>query len=148
MSTATLIRPSDRVPAAKGERLTVEQKRARVQQLADRLADYRASLDEDDVLAQLAMFGEYSANNALLILMQRPDATLVRGYKQWRAVGRQVRKGESGIQILAPAGESKDEREAVDVQATDGESKTKTRRWYRIAFVFDLSQTDPIGDAS
>jgi len=38
----------------------------------------------------------------LLIEAQRPGATMVAGYEAWQRSGRQVNKGESGIQILAP----------------------------------------------
>ena len=41
-------------------------------------------------------------NNQLLIAAQRPDATAVAGYNAWKALGRQVNKGEKGIAILAP----------------------------------------------
>src|SRR6476646_9602976 len=47
-------------------------------------------------------FHEYSFNNVCLIVSQRPDATQVAGYKTWQKLGRQVRKGERGIRILAP----------------------------------------------
>ena len=39
--------------------------------------------------------------NILLIHAERPGATLVRDYQQWTAAGRQVRKGEHGIEIFA-----------------------------------------------
>ena len=35
-------------------------------------------------------------------MLQRPDASQVAGYRTWQSLGRQVRKGEQGIQILAP----------------------------------------------
>jgi len=38
----------------------------------------------------------------LLIAAQRHGATMVAGYDTWQAAGRQVGKGERGIQILAP----------------------------------------------
>ena len=41
-------------------------------------------------------------NNVALIHAQRPDATRVAGYRAWQALGRQVRKGERGIRIIAP----------------------------------------------
>src|SRR6266436_2863256 len=49
-----------------------------------------------------ARFHTYSLGNTLLIGFQRPEATLVAGYKTWQSMGRQVRKGEKGIAILAP----------------------------------------------
>ena len=53
-------------------------------------------------LTAQAKFTRYSANNTLLIWVQRPDATHVAGYRAWQKLGRQVRKGEKGIVILAP----------------------------------------------
>src|SRR5436309_13177379 len=49
-----------------------------------------------------AAFHDYSFANVCLIVSQRPDATRVAGYKTWQKLGRQVRKGEHGIRILAP----------------------------------------------
>jgi uncharacterized protein YjlB len=49
-----------------------------------------------------ATFHEYSMGNCMLIAMQRPDATQVAGFKAWQSLGRQVRKGEHGIRIMAP----------------------------------------------
>src|SRR5947208_3464511 len=53
-------------------------------------------------LAFMGRFHGYSQSNQMLIFMQRPDATLVRGYKQWFKDGFQVKKGEHGIGIFAP----------------------------------------------
>ena len=44
----------------------------------------------------------YSLNNALLIFAQNPNATYVKGYEQWKDFGRQVNKGEKGMQVLLP----------------------------------------------
>jgi|TARA_Y100000052_G_scaffold24600_1_gene27282 antirestriction protein ArdC len=44
----------------------------------------------------------YSWFNSLLIFLQDQEATFVRGYKQWEKIGRQVKKGEKAIDILAP----------------------------------------------
>ena len=47
-------------------------------------------------------FHSYSLNNQLLIVLQSPNATRVAGFHTWRKLGRQVRKGEKSIRILAP----------------------------------------------
>ncbi len=44
----------------------------------------------------------YSPQNSLLIFLQKPEAQLVHGYRAWQRLGRQVRKGERAIQVLAP----------------------------------------------
>ncbi len=49
-----------------------------------------------------AKFHNYSFNNTLLLLAQKPDATQVAGYNLWTELGRQVVKGEKGLAILAP----------------------------------------------
>jgi DNA primase len=43
-----------------------------------------------------------SGDNVLLMAAQRPGVTAVAGYQAWKALGRQVDKGERGIQVLAP----------------------------------------------
>ncbi len=86
-------------------------------------------------LSIAAKFHRYSANNCLLILMQRPDATRVAGYRKWQQLGRQVRKGEKGIKILAPISRTvaEDEETGEKVRALVG---------FKTATVFDISQTD------
>lgn len=49
-----------------------------------------------------SMFYNYSYNNIILIMMQRPDATYVASYSAWRKMNRQVRKNERGIGIICP----------------------------------------------
>src|SRR3954463_14008971 len=49
-----------------------------------------------------AAFHDYSFGNVCLIVSQRPEATRLAGYRTWQKLGRQVRKGEQGIKILAP----------------------------------------------
>lgn len=78
-----------------------------------------------------ARFWQYSFNNQFLIAIQRPDATQVAGYHAWiNKFGRQVRKGEKGIAIVAPVFKPKGD---------DGEAKVV---WFKTVWVFDVSQTD------
>ncbi|HPV81112.1 MAG TPA: ArdC family protein, partial [Dermatophilaceae bacterium] len=42
------------------------------------------------------------SNNTIMIWAQRPDATLVAGYRAWQAKGRQVRRGETAIKVYGP----------------------------------------------
>jgi hypothetical protein len=70
-------------------------------------------------------------------------------YHAWRALGRQVRRGEHGVKVVtfvAVAG--KDSKEDVDGVATnDVDGTNKRRDGYRrpwSATVFHVSQTDPI----
>jgi antirestriction protein ArdC len=75
--------------------------------------------------------------------MQRPDAAQVAGYRTWQALGRQVRKGEHGIQILAPmvfGGKKLALTDEVTGQEVELESESHIR--FRVVNVFDIEQTD------
>lgn len=57
-----------------------------------------------EYLSTMAKFHNYSLNNTILISMQKPEATLVAGHQSWKKNhGRQVRRGEKGIRIIAPS---------------------------------------------
>jgi hypothetical protein len=88
-------------------------------------------------LTVMSRFHRYSWNNALLIYMQRPNATHVAGFQTWPRMRRYVRKGEKGIAILAPiVGRKK----SIDGELLQDE---QTRVFgFKIAHVFDYSQTD------
>src|SRR5215204_4641765 len=90
-------------------------------------------------LAFAARFHRYSANNSLLILVQRPNATRVAGYKRWQELGRQVRRREEGIRILAPIFRTVEEEESGE--------KMRILCSFKIVKVFDVSQTDPVPGA-
>src|ERR1700761_7455364 len=53
-------------------------------------------------LTAMARFHNYSFGNIVAIARQRPTATRVAGFGTWKEMGRFVKKGEKGIQILAP----------------------------------------------
>jgi antirestriction protein ArdC len=85
-------------------------------------------------------FHYYSWGNTLLIFLQRPDATRVAGYHAWKSVGRQVRKGEHGIAILAPIVR----RLQVEDEGADGTERIFVAHptAFRLARVFDIAQTE------
>jgi hypothetical protein len=128
-------------------RVSREDRSARVQALADQIKEFSDSIDPDQQAEYEARFDHYSPRNALLIVMQMPEATVVRGFNAWNAEGRKVRKGEHGIQVLAPAGqcdvETSDKPAADTPQGGQGEAK-QVRRLFRLAYVFDISQTEPL----
>jgi antirestriction protein ArdC len=77
------------------------------QQLQRQITDGVAALTHDRqwvaLLELTARTGSrYSLGNLILIGAQRPQATIVCGYRAWGKAGRQVRRGERGIRILAP----------------------------------------------
>ena len=89
-------------------------------------------------LDTVARFHHYSLNNAILIASQRPEATRVAGFHAWRKFGRCVRKGEHGIAIFAPMSHRKD-RDERETTTTD---EKEIVFGFRIAYVFDVGQTD------
>lgn len=44
----------------------------------------------------------YSINNAILVFLQKQDASYTMGYEQWKEYGRNVKQGAKGIKILIP----------------------------------------------
>lgn len=89
-------------------------------------------------------FRSYSVNNLLLIFAQQPDATQVAGYRTWQSLGRQVRRGESGIAILAPCTYRRSDDADTDNDHTNGEP-ARVLHGFKVVHVFDVAQTD--GDA-
>ena len=113
-----------------------------------------------EYLNTMSKFHNYSFNNTLLITMQKPEATLVAGYQAWqKKFNRHVKRGEKGIQIIAPAPiREKQEIEKIDpvtkepVIGEDGQPETEIVEMviprFRVITVFDVSQTEgePIAD--
>ncbi len=108
---------------------------------------WRAMLDT------AAKFHSYSLGNLLLIALQAPQATRVAGFRSWQSLGRQVRKGERGIAILAPCTyrpktltcttdstreQPQDERGGPAAPAASG----RQLRGFRVVHVFDITATE------
>ena len=105
-------------------------------------------------LTTMSRFHRYSLNNVMLIHAQKPDATLVAGFNKWKhSFGRHVRKGEKGIQILAPTPyKIKQEEQKLDPDTKlplldeNGEPVTEEKEvtipMFKVVSVFDVSQTD------
>ena len=56
-----------------------------------------------EYLNVMSRFHTYSYSNAMLIALQRPDATLVAGFNRWKSMKHYPMRGEHGIRIFAPA---------------------------------------------
>lgn len=95
------------------------------------------------------MFWNYSMNNQMLIMLQKPKSTLVMGRKKWETVGRNLKNDEykKGISILAPLiGHEK--TDAILTYKDTGKTeqiKIDTNNTYLYGFrpvtVYDVSQT-------
>lgn len=133
-----------------------EQRKAEMKDITEKLEkgvqDVFSSEQYQNLLDTMAKFPHYSVNNNILIMMQKPDATLVQSYTGWKKMGRFVKKGEKGIRILAPAPfKLEKEQEKVDeagkvILDKDGEAVKEKVEINLTAFkpvsTFDISQTE------
>lgn len=106
-------------------------------ELQDSLRGLVSSEDWQQALAVAARFHDYSFANTQLIWSQAMargfEPSRVAGYQAWQKLGRQVRKGEKGIQILAPL--------TRIVEADDGDEERRVVG-FKTVHVFDHSQTE------
>jgi len=132
------------------------ERREQIKALTNKLEKgVKAVFESEDYIRYLeamSKFHHYSFGNCLLIFFQCPEASAVAGYTTWRKLGRNVKKGEKGIQILAPCPQkvyverNKLDAEGHSIIGPDGqpekESTLVRRQRFKIAYVFDLSQTE------
>ena len=91
----------------------------------------------------MTRFHHYSPGNVLLIMQQRPDASMVAGYHAWKDLGRQVQKGERGIAILAPIVRKVPSPEASTLPPAGAQAPPPMKAvvGFKVATVFDVAQT-------
>ncbi len=89
-------------------------------------------------LKAMGRFHRYSVGNAILIQLQRPDATHVAGFRAWQRLGRYVKKGEHGIAIMAPVVWRRNTQQDTGDEYKDDEVVST----FKTAYVFDISQTE------
>jgi hypothetical protein len=87
-----------------------------------------------------------SVHNSCLLLTQLPTASMVGGFRQWKAHGRSVKKGEHGLMIWVPTSRKEDaDPTASESQTTAsaGEAEGDVKRsGFVMGTVFDISQTE------
>jgi hypothetical protein len=113
------------------------------EQALDALAEALSQGRSDTLVRYLEMlsrFHEYSWGNCVLISVQRPDATRIAGFQRWKRFGRYVKKGEKGIHILAPI--IRKTKQAEDDGKIDPDVRPLNVRGFRVAYVFDVTQTE------
>lgn len=98
-------------------------------------------------------FHNYSFNNVLLIFSQMPEVTQVAGFAKWKSMGRNLKKGAKGIQIIYPIKRSytkkklEGQNSLLNNKQDDNEQVEKVEYLtYRYTYVYDISQTygDPL----
>ena len=140
-------------PERPPRRLTAEEREQRLQAVHDKLATGVAELTNSEqwraMLKATAKFHTYSWRNSLLLMLQDPEATQVAGYRTWQSLGRQVRRGERGLQILAPViyrpreREAGDQPEAAPTAVDDAEEQPGRQiKGWKIEHVYDIRQTE------
>lgn len=104
-----------------------------LESLALETDEARKSEEMQRYLNFVAKFHNYSPSNIFLIMLTRPDATMVAGFQAWKKMGRYVKKGEHGIPIFAPM---------IHKEDPDRDDSPKVLSGFRVVCVFDVSQTD------
>lgn len=107
--------------------------------LVKKTEDRKNSAEMQDYLDFMAKFHHYSYHNSFLIWISNPKATLVKGFRQWNEVNRYVRRGEHGIAILAPMFRKV---KKTDEQGKELDEEEEILTYFRVVYVFDVSQTD------
>lgn len=123
----------------------------RINQALNSVDKYLQNIDTNkdwiDYLRFQSKFYNYSAQNTILIMSQFPEASYVAGYTKWQKLNRYVKKGEKGIQILAPIIKKKEyikePSNPNEYHHSEAEIETKSVLvGYRIVHVYDLLQTE------
>jgi antirestriction protein ArdC len=109
-----------------------------LERLAEGITQLTSAERWQEWLTMQSRFHNYSFNNTLLILGQKPEASRVAGFNAWRKLDRFVRKGERGIWILAPMVYKSDAGDDV----TSSDEPAKVIRGFKAVPVFDVSQTE------
>jgi hypothetical protein len=124
---------------------SVEEKKAQSEALHNSISDQVELLRNSDRWAAFLNFArsfhDYSLNNLLLILSQKPEASHVAGFRTWQSLGRQVRKGEKAIRILGY------NTKKITEEDENGDEVAKQVTRFPILSVFDITQTDLIDGA-
>ena len=135
-----------------------EASEAQLKALTDKLESGISHIFESnqyaEYLSAMSKFHRYSFGNVMLIYMQRPEATHVAGYNDWKnKFGRHVKAHEHGIRILAPSTHRRwvrqEKRDPETNQPVYGEDGQPVMEWvkvqtvsYKAVTVFDISQTE------
>ena len=78
-----------------------------------------------------------SCYNQCMLCFQRPTVTLVAGFRQWKGLGRMVKKGEHGLCIYIP-------RFGKTGEDDQGEGKEGELKGFLFGTVFDVTQTEAV----
>lgn len=118
----------------------------KTKELFNKIIDGVTNIVESGEFAKFLKFSKnfhnYSFNNIILIFLQMPEATQVAGFKKWESMGRRLKKGAKGIQIVYPIKRTyKTKIEGQDSLIDDEKEQTVEYMTYSYTYVYDISQT-------
>ncbi len=124
-----------------------EKVKAALDRIENALTGINSNEDWIQYLYFQSRFYNYSYTNAMLIMLQNPEASFVKGYKSWNQLGRFVKKGAKGLAILAPCirkvEEFKEPENKAEYHDAKGEKVTKrVISGFKVTYVYDLADTD------
>ena len=97
-----------------------------------------------EYLRVYSSFHQYSVNNSILILMQRPEASRVASFLDWKKLGGKVKKGSKGIKVLVPTPKKiiSEQEKVLEDGTTVIEETEHKRMFFKIGYVFDVADVD------
>lgn len=124
-----------------------EKIKAALERIESCLAAINTNEDWLNYLCFQSKFYNYSASNTILIYLQNPEASYVKGYKAWNQLGRYVKKGAKGLAILAPCFKKtevfKEPENKSEYHDAEGEKEVKrVISGFRVTYVYDIADTD------
>jgi hypothetical protein len=114
-----------------------------VDRMIERVAQMTDEAAQSDFVKSFLYFSSkfhaYSFSNQMLIWVQNPNATYVKGFKQWMELGREVSNWDKGIVIVAPFFKKIKEEGGVE-----GKEEERTMTYFQAVKVYDYADTKPI----
>lgn len=121
-----------------------------IDRMIERVAEMTDTVAQDKFIKSFlefaAKFHDYSFGNQMLIWVQKPTASYVKGHKQWMELGRRVNDWKSGISIIAPMFKKMQYSPEDLAGKSDQEVKNmpQSRTFFSAVTVYDISDTEPI----
>ena len=144
----------------KFKRKTNEERKQEVsetfEQLQKGIIEMLESKQFKEICNSISKFHNYSFSNSVMIALQKPSASYVAGYNDWKnKFNRQVKKGEKGIKIICGMPEIIErevkKRDPITHQKILDSNEnpiliTQKEKivYYKIGHVYDISQTEQI----
>jgi len=129
---------------------------ALTEKLYQGVTDYLKSDKYQEILDNISKFRNYSVNNTMLIMLQKPSATYCSSFTDWKKkFNRKINPRERGIKIYMPTTfkvnvmrDKLDDNTHLPMVDEDGntikEIKQIDRRGFKVGYVYDYSQTSQI----